>query len=175
MSPFSTSCFISSAMNGKIENMSASSKLKLLQSSLYLLAVYLLLYSWSHDCAFEVFTRCDLISLPPLNQRTRNILWTYSIHTLHGCFIFCYAVAARCLSLWMHSSPISVTFMNYEVYQKVPGLGKKRNAGLTRSKKHSFKNNACSQRDVTWQTDAKGLRKCDPGLPSHLLSLRQLQ
>jgi hypothetical protein len=44
----------------------------------------------------------------------------------------------------------------------------------TKSKKHSCKNNSRSQRRVTWQTDAVGLRKCDLGLPSHLLSLRQL-
>jgi hypothetical protein len=36
--------------------------------------------------------------------------------------------------------------------------------------KHLCKNNACSQRGVTWQTDVIGLRKCDPGLPSHLFS-----
>jgi hypothetical protein len=45
----------------------------------------------------------------------------------------------------------------------------------TKSKKHSCKNNACSQRGVVWQTDEIGLRKCDLGLPSHLLSPRQLQ
>jgi hypothetical protein len=38
--------------------------------------------------------------------------------------------------------------------------------------KHSCKNNACSQRGVTWQTDAICFHKCDLGLPSHLLSLR---
>jgi hypothetical protein len=37
------------------------------------------------------------------------------------------------------------------------------------------KNHACSQVGVTWQTDAIGFRKCDFGLPSHLLSPRQLQ
>jgi hypothetical protein len=45
----------------------------------------------------------------------------------------------------------------------------------TKSKRYSCKNNACSQRDVTWQTDAIGFRKCDLGHPSHLLSPRQLQ
>jgi hypothetical protein len=33
-------------------------------------------------------------------------------------------------------------------------------------KKHSCKNNACSQRGVMWQTDAIGLWKCDLGLLS---------
>jgi hypothetical protein len=32
----------------------------------------------------------------------------------------------------------------------------------------------CSQHDVTWQTDAIGLWKCDHGHPSHLFSPRQL-
>jgi hypothetical protein len=41
--------------------------------------------------------------------------------------------------------------------------------------KHSYKNSACSQRGVTWQTDAIGFRKCDLGLSFHLLSPRQLQ
>jgi hypothetical protein len=41
--------------------------------------------------------------------------------------------------------------------------------------KHSCKNNARSQRGVTWQTDAIGLRKSGPGLLSHFLSPRQLQ
>jgi hypothetical protein len=41
-------------------------------------------------------------------------------------------------------------------------------------KKHLCQNNACSQHGVTWQTDAIGLQKCDLGLPSHLLSPRQL-
>jgi hypothetical protein len=45
----------------------------------------------------------------------------------------------------------------------------------TKSKKHSCKNNACSRRGVTWQTDAVGLRKCDLGLLSHHLLPRQLQ
>jgi hypothetical protein len=45
----------------------------------------------------------------------------------------------------------------------------------TKSEKHSCKNNVCSQGSVMWQTDAIGLRKYDLGLPSHLLSLRQLQ
>jgi hypothetical protein len=45
----------------------------------------------------------------------------------------------------------------------------------TKSKKHSCKKKACSQHDVTWQTDAIHLWKCDLGLPSRLLSLRQLQ
>jgi hypothetical protein len=40
----------------------------------------------------------------------------------------------------------------------------------TTSKKHWCKNNACSQRCVTWQPNAVGLRKCDLGLPPHLLS-----
>jgi hypothetical protein len=44
-----------------------------------------------------------------------------------------------------------------------------------KSKKHSCKNNACSQLGITWQTDAISSWKCDHGLPSHLLSLRQLQ
>jgi hypothetical protein len=43
------------------------------------------------------------------------------------------------------------------------------------SKKHSCRNNARSQSSVMWQTDATGLRKCDIGLPSHLLSPWQLQ
>jgi hypothetical protein len=47
----------------------------------------------------------------------------------------------------------------------------KRNTAL---KKHLCKNSACSQCGVTWQTDAIGSWKCDLGLPSHLLSLRQL-
>jgi hypothetical protein len=42
-------------------------------------------------------------------------------------------------------------------------------------KKHSFKSNVCSQRGVMWQTDAIGFPKCDLGLPSHLVSPRQLQ
>jgi hypothetical protein len=33
----------------------------------------------------------------------------------------------------------------------------------------------CSQRSVTWQTDAIGLQRCDFGHPSDLLSPRQLQ
>jgi hypothetical protein len=37
-----------------------------------------------------------------------------------------------------------------------------------KSKNHSYKNNVCSQRGVTWQPDATGFRKCDVGLPSHL-------
>jgi hypothetical protein len=46
--------------------------------------------------------------------------------------------------------------------------------------KHEFEKalvykNACSQRGATWQTNAIGSRKCDLGLPSHLLSPRQLQ
>jgi hypothetical protein len=45
----------------------------------------------------------------------------------------------------------------------------------TKSKKHPCKNSACSQRGVTLQTDAIGLRKCDFGLPSRLFSPRQLQ
>jgi hypothetical protein len=44
----------------------------------------------------------------------------------------------------------------------------------TKLKKHLYKNNACSHRSITWQTDAIGLWKCDLGLPSHL-SPRQLQ
>jgi hypothetical protein len=44
----------------------------------------------------------------------------------------------------------------------------------TKLKKHSCKNNACPQRSVTWQTDAIGLRKCNLGLPSHLLPTKQL-
>jgi hypothetical protein len=51
-------------------------------------------------------------------------------------------------------------------------LQRKRN---TKSKKHSCKNNACLQCSVTWQTDAIGFHKCDLGLLSLLLSLRQLQ
>jgi hypothetical protein len=43
-----------------------------------------------------------------------------------------------------------------------------------KSKKHSCKSSVCSQCGVTWQADAIGFRKCDLGLPSHLLSLRQL-
>jgi hypothetical protein len=43
------------------------------------------------------------------------------------------------------------------------------------AKKESCRNNACSQRSVMWLTDAIGLRKCDLGLPSNLLSPRQLQ
>jgi hypothetical protein len=42
-------------------------------------------------------------------------------------------------------------------------------------KKYLYKNNASSQRSVIWQTDAVGLQKCDHGLPSDLLSPRQLQ
>jgi hypothetical protein len=42
-------------------------------------------------------------------------------------------------------------------------------------KKHSCKNNACTQHGITWQTNAIGLRKFGLGLPSHLLSPRQLQ
>jgi hypothetical protein len=42
-------------------------------------------------------------------------------------------------------------------------------------KRHLCKNNAFSQHGVMWQTDETGLWKCDLGLPSHLLSLRQLQ
>jgi hypothetical protein len=45
----------------------------------------------------------------------------------------------------------------------------------TKSKRHSYKNNACSQHGVTWHTDAIGFHNCDLGLLSHLLSLRQLQ
>jgi hypothetical protein len=45
----------------------------------------------------------------------------------------------------------------------------------TKSKKHSSKNNACSQRGVTWQTDAIDFHKCDLDLLSQLLSLRYLQ
>jgi hypothetical protein len=41
--------------------------------------------------------------------------------------------------------------------------------------KASCENNACSQHGVMRQTDAIGLRKCDLGLPFHLLSPRQLQ
>jgi hypothetical protein len=41
--------------------------------------------------------------------------------------------------------------------------------------RHSCDNNVCSQRALTWQNDAIGLRKCDLGLPSHILSSRQLQ
>jgi hypothetical protein len=37
------------------------------------------------------------------------------------------------------------------------------------------KNNACSQRGVTWQIATIDLPKCDLGFPSHLLSPRQLQ
>jgi hypothetical protein len=44
----------------------------------------------------------------------------------------------------------------------------------TKSKMHSCKNNARSQRDVTWETDAIGLQKRHHGLLSHL-SPRQLQ
>jgi hypothetical protein len=45
----------------------------------------------------------------------------------------------------------------------------------TKSKNHLCKNNVCSQCSDMWQTDAIGLRKCDLGFPSHLLSSRQLQ
>jgi hypothetical protein len=38
-----------------------------------------------------------------------------------------------------------------------------------KSKKHSCKNNVCSQCGVMWQTGAVGLWKCDLGLPSHHL------
>jgi hypothetical protein len=34
-------------------------------------------------------------------------------------------------------------------------------------KKDSCKNRACSERGVTWQTDAIGFQKCDLGLRSH--------
>jgi hypothetical protein len=40
----------------------------------------------------------------------------------------------------------------------------------TKWKKHSCKNYACSQRGVSWQTNAIGFRKCDLGLSSRLLS-----
>jgi hypothetical protein len=43
----------------------------------------------------------------------------------------------------------------------------------TKSIKDSCKNNGCSQRGVMWQTDAIGFHKCDLGLLSHLVSLRQ--
>jgi hypothetical protein len=43
------------------------------------------------------------------------------------------------------------------------------------AEKHSSKNKTCSQHSVTWKTGAIGLQKRDLGLPSHLLSLRQLQ
>jgi hypothetical protein len=59
-----------------------------------------------------------------------------------------------------------------DVAQFCHPLQTKRN---TKLKKHSRKNNACSQRSVTWHTDAIGLRKCDFGPASHLLSPRQLQ
>jgi hypothetical protein len=36
-----------------------------------------------------------------------------------------------------------------------------------KSKKDSYKNDACSQSGATWQADAIGLQKCDLGLPSH--------
>jgi hypothetical protein len=36
----------------------------------------------------------------------------------------------------------------------------------TRSRKSTCENNSCSQRGVTWQTDAIGFQKCDLGLPS---------
>jgi hypothetical protein len=45
----------------------------------------------------------------------------------------------------------------------------------TKHKVEKALDNACSQCDVTWQTDAIGLRKCDLGLPFHLLPMRQLQ
>jgi hypothetical protein len=54
----------------------------------------------------------------------------------------------------------------------LPSIADKAN---TKSKKHSHKNSVCSQHGVTWQTDAVGFQKCDIGLPSHLLSPRQLQ
>jgi hypothetical protein len=41
-----------------------------------------------------------------------------------------------------------------------------------KSKSTCVKNNVCSQHGVTWQIDAIGLRKCDLGLPSNLLSWR---
>jgi hypothetical protein len=43
-----------------------------------------------------------------------------------------------------------------------------------KSKKYSCGNSGCSQRGVTWQTDSIGLRKFGLGLPSHLLSPKQL-
>jgi hypothetical protein len=42
------------------------------------------------------------------------------------------------------------------------------------AKKTPCKNSVCSQCSVTWQIDAIGLWMCDLGLPSHLLSPRQL-
>jgi hypothetical protein len=42
----------------------------------------------------------------------------------------------------------------------------------TKTRKHSCRNNACSQWSVTRQTDAIGLRKYDHGVPSHLLPPR---
>jgi hypothetical protein len=45
----------------------------------------------------------------------------------------------------------------------------------TKLKKHSCKNKACSERGVTWQTDAICFQKCDLGLHSLRLSPRQLQ
>jgi hypothetical protein len=45
-----------------------------------------------------------------------------------------------------------------------------------KSKKHACKKkNVSSQCRLMWQTDEVGLQKCDLGLPSQLLSPRQLQ
>jgi ribosomal protein L40E len=44
----------------------------------------------------------------------------------------------------------------------LPSIADKTNAKLN---KHPCKNSVCSQCGVTWQTDARGLRKCDLGLP----------
>jgi hypothetical protein len=45
----------------------------------------------------------------------------------------------------------------------------------TRRKKCTLVKTMCSQHSVTWQTDAIGLQKCDLGLPSYILSPRQLK
>jgi hypothetical protein len=67
----------------------------------------------------------------------------------------------------LHAKLDADTFLNFAIHCK-------RNETQSQ-KKHSFKNNACSQCGVTWQTDAIGFRKCDLGLPSQLLLPRQLQ
>jgi hypothetical protein len=45
----------------------------------------------------------------------------------------------------------------------------------TQSQKSTHVKTMHLQHGVMWQTDAIGLWKCDPGLPTHLLSQRQLQ